>query len=114
MSLECFFVCLITEGLISRVWRENQVANATPSIFSPSVFLWAEPLCFCSVSPLESELNLLNSFVHKESSYGSFSYQLEKDRSFKKFRAASETQIVLGDVAYPKEFCPLKLFKAKG
>ena len=107
-------MCLISKGLISRVRRGNQIANATPSILIPSVFLWAEPLCFCSVSPLESELNLLNSFVHKESSRGRLSYQLEKDRSFKSFKAASETQIVLGDVAYSKEFCPMKLFKSKG
>lgn len=39
---------LISKGLISRVQRENQVANATPSVFIPSVFLWAEPLCFGS------------------------------------------------------------------
>lgn len=71
------------------------------------------PCVLVQVSPLESELNLLNSFVHKESSCGRFRYQVEKERSFKSFRAASETQIVLGDVAYPKKFCPMKLFKAK-
>lgn len=84
-------------------------------LFSFPRFSCGLSLCVSvQVSPLESELNLLNSFVHKESSCGRFRYQVEKDRSFKSFRAASETQIVLGDVAYPKKFCPVKLFKAKG
>lgn len=65
MSLECFFVYLVSKGFISRVQSKIRLLMLL-HLFLFSQFSLELSLCvFVQVSPSESELHLFISFVHK-------------------------------------------------